>query len=66
MKIFNNNACKLISIVHTLEHLPNDDIIKNVLKESLRVASESIYIKGPMYYQDYLSEKGVSIFFGVI
>ena len=24
MKIFTNNTCKLISIIHTLEHLPNN------------------------------------------
>ena len=62
MKIFNNNACKLISIVHTLEHLPNEDIIKIVLKESVRVASDSIYIRGPMYYKDYLSKKGFQFY----
>jgi hypothetical protein len=62
MKIFNNNACKLISIIHTLEHLPNVDIIKKVLKESKRVASDTIYIKGPMYYQAYLSEKGFQFY----
>ena len=33
MKIFNSNACKLISIIHTLEHLPNVNIIKKVLEE---------------------------------
>lgn len=62
MKIFTNNACKLISIIHTLEHLPNVEIIKKVLKESIRVASNTIYIKGPMYYQDYLKEKGFQFF----
>ena len=62
MNIFNNNACKLISIIHTLEHLPNVEIIKNVLKESVRVASATIYITGPMYYKDYLSEMGFQFF----
>ena len=62
MKIFNDNACKVISIIHTLEHLPNENIIKNVLKESLRVASELIYIKGPMFYKNYLKEKGFQFF----
>ena len=62
MKIFNENACKLISIIHTLEHLPNIDIIRNVLKESIRVASNFIYIKGPMYFRDYLSKKGLQFY----
>lgn len=62
MKLFTNNACKLISIIHTLEHLPNVEIIKKVLEESARVASDTIYIKGPMYYQDYLSEKGFQFY----
>lgn len=62
MKIFNNNACKLISIIHTLEHLPNEEIIKNVLKESIRVASNKIYIKGPMFYKDYLAENGFQFY----
>ena len=62
MNIFNDNACKLISIIHTLEHFPNEYIIKDVLKESIRIASNTIYIKGPMYYQDYLSNKGFQFY----
>tara|TARA_Y100000992_G_scaffold48665_1_gene28444 strand:+ start:5903 stop:6550 length:648 start_codon:yes stop_codon:yes gene_type:complete len=62
MNIFNDNACKLVSIIHTLEHLPNEEIIKKVLKESCRVASDTVYIKGPMYYQNYLSKKGFQFY----
>lgn len=60
--IFNDNACKLISIVHTLEHLPNTNVIKSLLKESIRVASDTIYICGPMYYLDYLRPLGFQFF----
>jgi hypothetical protein len=62
MYIFNDNSCKLISIIHTLEHLPNEKIIEDVLKESIRVASDVIYITGPMYYLDYLSKLGFQFF----
>ena len=62
MNIFNDNSCKLISIIHTLEHLPNVKIIEGVLKESIRVSNENIYIKGPMYYKDYLSKKGFQFY----
>lgn len=62
MNIFNDNACKLISIMHTLEHLPNTEIIEAVLKESIRVASNTIYITGPMYYQSYLSSMGFQFY----
>ena len=62
MNIFNDNACKLISIIHTLEHLPNKTIIKDVLKESIRIARDIIYISGPMYYQTYLSELGFQFY----
>ena len=62
MKIFNDDACKLISIIHTLEHLPNEDIIEKVLKESSRVASEKLYISGPMYYIEYLSKLGLQFY----
>ena len=62
MCIFNDNACKLISIIHTLEHLPNINVIEGVLKESIRVASDTIYITGPMYYLDYLKPLGFQFF----
>lgn len=62
MSIFNDNACKLISIIHTLEHLPNKNVIENVLKESIRVASNTIYISGPMYYLDYLKPLGFQFY----
>ena len=62
MNIFNDNACYLISIVNVLQYLPNINTIENMLKESLRVASKTIYIKGPMYYEDYLSELGFHFF----
>lgn len=62
MNIFNDNACELISIMHTLEHLPNIEVVKHVLKECVRVASKTVYITGPMFYQDYLSNKGLQFF----
>ena len=62
MHIFNDNACLLVSIVHTLEHLPNLSIIEGVLKESVRVANRSVYIKGPMFYKDYLAPQGYQFF----
>jgi len=62
MGIFNDNSCKLISMVHTLEHLPNMKIIEDVLKESVRVASETLYINGPMFYLDYLSKRGFQFY----
>lgn len=62
MSIFNDNACKLISIIHTLEHLPDEITIENVLKESVRIASDTIYIRGPMYYLDYLSNLGFQFY----
>lgn len=62
MCIFNDKACKLISILHTLEHLPNTNVIEGVLKESIRVASDTIYISGPMYYIDYLKPLGFQFF----
>jgi hypothetical protein len=62
MHIFNDNACKLISIIHTLEHLPNTNVIEGVLKESIRVASDTIYITGPMYYLNYLKPLGFQFY----
>jgi hypothetical protein len=62
MGIFKDNACKLISIMHVLEHLPNKKIIEDVLKESIRVSKMKIYITGPMYYKEYLSKLGFQFY----
>lgn len=62
MSIFGDNSCKLISIMHTLEHLPNTQIVEDVLRESLRVASDTIWITGPMYYLDYLKPLGFQFY----
>lgn len=62
MNIFNDNACELISIMHTLEHLPNIQIVENILTECVRVASKTIYITGPMFYEEYLAEKGLQFY----
>ena len=62
LSIFTDNACKLISIMHVLEHLPNIKVIEDVIKESIRVASDKIYIRGPTFYDNYLKEKGFRFF----
>lgn len=62
MSIFSDNACKLVSIVHTLEHLPNLAVVEGVLRSALRVASDTIYIRGPMYYLDYLKPMGFQFY----
>ena len=62
MGLFRDNSCKLISIIHVLEHLPNKEIIEAVLKESIRVAEEKIHITGPMFYKEYLSKLGLQFF----
>jgi hypothetical protein len=62
MGIFSDNACKLVSIVHTLEHLPNLAVVEAVLKSALRVASNTVFIRGPMYYIDYLKPMGFQFY----
>ena len=62
MSIFNDNACKLVSILHTLEHLPDLATVEQVLGSSFRVASDTIYIRGPMYYIDYLKPMGFQFY----
>lgn len=62
MSLFTDNSCKLISILHTLEHLPSRKLVKNILKESVRVAKDKLYIKGPMYYIDYLKPLGFQFY----
>jgi len=57
LSVFNDNACKLVSIVDTLEHLPDLTIIEKVIKESIRVASDTVLIRGPMFYDEYLKER---------
>ena len=60
--IFNNNACKLVSYVHMLEHLPNQELVKSIISSGIRVASDTVYIKGPMYYLDYLKPLGFQFY----
>ena len=62
MRLFNNNSAKLISIIHTLEHLPDLSIIDSVLKECIRVATTTVYIKGPMFYDAYLRNLGLRFY----
>ena len=51
MRIFNDNAAKTVTMSHFLEHLPSVDIIDDILKESIRIASHTIHIRGPMFYE---------------
>ena len=46
----------------TLEHLPSLEFVEKILKESIRVASNIIYIRGPMFYDDYLKKKGLRFY----
>lgn len=62
MHIFNDNACKMVSIIHTLEHLPDANTIEGVLKESIRVASDKVYIRGPMFYISDLSSQNLQFY----
>jgi SAM-dependent methyltransferase len=60
--IFSDNSCKVVSIMHVLEHLPNTETVNGILKESSRIASNTIYIRGPMFYEKYLSELGLQFY----
>lgn len=62
LSIFQNNACKFISMVHMLEHLPSVGLASSVLKESIRVASDFLFIRGPMFYSNYLSKHGFKFY----
>ena len=62
MHIFSDNACKLVSIIHTLEHLPDLTTVERVLRSAVRVASDTIYLRGPMYYLDYLKPMGLQFY----
>ena len=62
IKIFNDNATKVVTMLDFLEHLPDLDTIARVLKESTRIASNSIFIKGPMFYDEYLNNLGLQFY----
>lgn len=62
MSIFTDDACKLVSCMHILEHLPDLRAVRRVLREALRVAKETIYIRGPMFYKAALAQKGVQFY----
>jgi hypothetical protein len=62
MHIFSDGASKVVTFMHTLEHLPNVDIVGNILKESIRVATDKVFIRGPMFYSKYLNELGFQFY----
>lgn len=49
-------------MIHFLEHLPNLEIVKKILKETIRITTEKIYIIGPMFYLDYLKRFKLQFF----
>ena len=62
LNIFSENSFKCVSIVHVLEHLPSTDLAKAILLESSRVASDFLFIRGPMFYIDFLSSLGLQFY----
>ena len=62
MNIFVDNACETISMMHVLEHLPDIESVTKIFRESIRVASKQIFIRGPMFSSKYLNELGFKFF----
>ena len=56
---FADNACRVISMVHFLEHLPTFTYVDQVIAEAARTASETIFVRGPCFHDDYLAAKGL-------
>jgi len=59
MKIFSDNASKMVTMIHFLEHLPSLSIVRKILFQACRVAQERVYIRGPMFYDSYLKSFGL-------
>jgi SAM-dependent methyltransferase len=59
MLMFADKCCKVVSMVHFLEHLPTMGHVRDVIGEALRLASEKVYIKGPPFHDEYLGGLGV-------
>jgi|LakMenE01Jun11ns_1017448.scaffolds.fasta_scaffold9957414_4 hypothetical protein len=49
-------------MVHMLEHLPSKSLASSTLQESARVASDFLFIRGPMFYEDYLASYGFKFY----
>ena len=62
LNIFQDNACRLVSMVHMLEHLPSKSLASSTLHECARVASDFLFIRGPMFYLDYLASYGLKFY----
>ena len=58
MHIFSDGASKVVTIMHTLEHLPNVDIVGNILKESIRVATDKVFIRNLCFIVNILTNWG--------
>lgn len=59
LAIFSDNCCSTVSMVHFLEHLPNLEYVGKVLAEAVRLASDTLYIRGPPFHDAYLAARGV-------
>ena len=62
LNIFQDNAFKFVSMIHMLEHLPSKELASSILGESVRIASDFLFIRGPMFYTDYLSSLGLKFY----
>jgi len=57
------NAVRFVIMSHFLEHLPNHEVVRSVIRDSARVASDFLFIQGPFYdANDYLDSLGLKLF----
>lgn len=62
LSFFRDNSFRAVTMSYFLEHLPSRELIEEVLRESVRIGSETIYVRGRMFNDEALKDAGVRFF----
>lgn len=57
--VFRDGSARFVTAFHFMEHLQDRNTVYSTFRASLRVASEAVIIRGPMFYDEVLSAVGL-------
>jgi hypothetical protein len=62
LSFFGDNAFRAVTMSYFLEHLPSRELIADILRDSVRIGTETIYIRGQMFNDEVLKKHGVRFY----